>query len=104
MSANKITEEATLDALYYANRMAAREYDEAWAEAEAARLRMVEKRDALIAAHTAFVEANNAAFISYLFYCFRLYKFSAFKFWNWKFRDFRCKRLNFRYFRYIFRS
>jgi hypothetical protein len=61
----QIEEEATLDALYYANRMAAREYDVAWAEAEAARLRMVEKRDKLVAAHNAFVEANNAAFISY---------------------------------------
>jgi hypothetical protein len=60
-----IKEEATLDTLYYASRQASQEYDVAWAEANEARLRMVEKRDKLIAAHNAFVEANNAAFISY---------------------------------------
>ena len=60
-----IEEEATLDTLYYANRLAAREYDEAWAEAETFRLRMLEKRDKLVTAHNAFVEAHNAAFTSY---------------------------------------
>ena len=60
-----IEEEATLDTLYYASRSAAREFDEAWAEAETFRLRMLEKRDKLVAAHRAFVEANNTAFISY---------------------------------------
>ena len=70
MSATKgkamiIKEKATLDTLYYASRQAAREYDEAWAEAEAARLRMGVKRDKLLSAHNAFAEANNAAFISY---------------------------------------
>jgi len=60
-----IEEEATLDTLYYASRHAAREFDAAWAEAETFRLRMLEKRDKLVAAHSAFVEANNTAFISY---------------------------------------
>jgi len=60
-----IEEEATLDTLHYASRSAAREFDEAWAEAETFRLRMLEKRDKLVAAHSAFVEANNAAFMSY---------------------------------------